>query len=241
MCCFSPSNLWYFVSKFTEYDPQKLYRVYKKAVLRREGVKQSSSKSNADASGGDTKSKDKDKEKKHKKHKKDKGVSNNSSRSTANNNDNSNSSFGDNSGVNQKGNHSSPHGNYNRGNHGGPVGNKQVYNNVVQPEYDRNSNDAFPTTYGQYNRAKYAAQSMPNGPPTHYPQHDAQAHIYRERPRDNRAPLDPRAERAPGDPRDRGSGGAHYNKSYNHYEGNRQGISRPHPNSGRGGGWDKNR
>ncbi|XP_058058662.1 chromodomain-helicase-DNA-binding protein 1 [Anopheles bellator] len=40
------SNLWYFVSKFTEYDARKLFRLYKHALKRSEGT--------ADRSGGDT-------------------------------------------------------------------------------------------------------------------------------------------------------------------------------------------
>jgi hypothetical protein len=28
------SNLWYFVSKFTEYDAKKLYKLYKHAIKR---------------------------------------------------------------------------------------------------------------------------------------------------------------------------------------------------------------
>uniref|UniRef100_A0A8D8QZD2 Chromodomain-helicase-DNA-binding protein 1 n=1 Tax=Cacopsylla melanoneura TaxID=428564 RepID=A0A8D8QZD2_9HEMI len=69
------SNLWYFVSKFTEYDAKKLYKLYKHALKRAGKVKAGT---NAEASKSSTpsttpvKKEKKDKEHKHHHHHKDK-------------------------------------------------------------------------------------------------------------------------------------------------------------------------
>ncbi|KAL1463282.1 hypothetical protein WDU94_015047 [Cyamophila willieti] len=71
------SNLWYFVSKFTEYDAKKLYKLYKHA-LKRAGKGAGKDKSNTEASKSSTpsstpvKKEKKDKEHKHHHHHKDK-------------------------------------------------------------------------------------------------------------------------------------------------------------------------
>lgn len=229
------SNLWYFVSKFTEYDAQKLHRVYKKAIMHREGAAVDKT---ADNSSDNTKHSGKDKEKKHRKHKKDKSSDKPDHK---NFNENSNSSLGGGGDSYNSTNNKSSSKNYQRGDR--DRGNsKQAYNNSMAAEYDRNSNDSFTPSYGQYNRAKqYVSQQsgVANGPTSssHYTSpHDSV--VYRERQRNvpiDRAPGDPRVERAPGDPRDRG-----YNKNYHGYDQSRG----PPPNTSRqggGGGWSKNR
>lgn len=222
------------MSKFTEYDAQKLHRVYKKAVMHRDGV-------TVDKSGGNSsdnnKQSSKEKDKKHKKHKKAKS---NDKVDSKNFNDNSNSSLGGGDSYPSKSNSK----NYARD--GGRGSTKSAYNNSLAAEYDRNSNDSFTPTYGQYNRAKQfaQAQSIPNGPSSHYSVSHHDSVVYRERQRGGgsggeRAPGDPRADRvAPGDPRDRNVGG--YNKNYHSYD---VGSGRGPPNSSRqgSGGWNKNR
>ncbi len=193
----------------------------------------------ADNSSDNTKHSSKDKEKKHRKHKKDKSSD---KADHKNFNDNSNSSLGGgvgsadsyNSTNNKSNSKSYQRGEKDRGN------SKQAYNNSMAAEYDRNSNDSFTPSYGQYNRSKqYVSQpsGVANGPTSssHYTApHDTV--VYRERQRNvvvDRAPGDPRVERAPGDPRDRGY------KNYHSYDQARG----PPPNSSRqgGGSWSKNR
>ena len=60
MCLLFGSNLWYFVSKFTEYDAKKLFRLYRRAVKKQQGIDDSS----PDRKSKDNSSKDKKKDKK---------------------------------------------------------------------------------------------------------------------------------------------------------------------------------
>lgn len=234
------SNLWYFVSKFTEYDAQKLHRVYKKACVKRE-------EKVGEAKNAEAKLSDKEKkERKHKKHRKEKHERD--QRAVPNVNENSNSSFGGGESYQPQNNNKATKQNY-RGDRGHAGGNsKQGYPTA---EYDRNSNDSFTPTYGQYNRAKQFTQThtpaggmqrMPPNEPSSYPlPHEGSNHVvYRERSRG--PPGDPRADRAPGDPRDRGGGHPYNQKPYHHYDdgGRGRGTSQ-NPNRQSGGGWNKNR
>nr|XP_023028748.1 chromodomain-helicase-DNA-binding protein 1-like [Leptinotarsa decemlineata] len=53
------SNLWYFVSKFTEYDARKLYKLYKKACKKSEKSEKAEKKGKKERHDGPSTSKDK--------------------------------------------------------------------------------------------------------------------------------------------------------------------------------------
>lgn len=60
---FFRSNLWYFVSKFTEFDAKKLFKLYRNAIKKQGKGNEEGEKSTAKIKDKESRTKDKNKEK----------------------------------------------------------------------------------------------------------------------------------------------------------------------------------